>query len=199
MLFCCCHYCCFYFQLCWLFAAAQACSGRGEQGLHFTAVHQASTVVASLAVEHRLQAHGLRCSSACGILPDQGSTCAPDLAGGFPSTASPRESPRMLLRCISIVWVSSLFCKWMGILSSFWFGTIVNKVTLNIHMQVCVGHKFCEKSSNREVTSDYFWKLFILGKNPIYMKVAEKVHRTSINVFELSRRGNFPTTPPEFF
>ena len=62
----------------------------------------------------------------------------------------------MLLRFISIVWISSLFCKWMGILSSFQFRTIVNKVTLNIHMQVCVGHKFCEKSSSRKVTSDYF-------------------------------------------
>lgn len=69
----------------------------------------------------------------------------------------------------------------------FRLGTIVNKVTLNFHMEVCVGHKFCEKSSSREVTSDYFLKaVYFEKKNPIYMKVAEKVHRTPVNVFELS-------------
>ena len=139
--------------MCWIFVATQAFSGCGEQGLRFIRLPLWWLLLLwSTGSRHM----GLDAPLHVESSQTRDQTCTPELAGGFPSTASPRESPRMLLRCISIAWVSSLFCKWMGILSSFWFGTIVNKVTLNIHMQVCVGRRFCEKSSNREVTSDCF-------------------------------------------
>ena len=81
-----------------------AFSGCGERGLLFIAVYGLLTAVASLVVEHRLQAHGLQqlqhtgsvvvarglqsagsvvvahglsCSTACGIFPDQGSNPCP--------------------------------------------------------------------------------------------------------------------------
>ena len=37
-------------------------------------------------------AHGLSCSAACEIFPDQGSTCVPALAGGFLTTVPPGKS-----------------------------------------------------------------------------------------------------------
>ena len=37
-------------------------------------------------------AQGLSCSAACGIFPDQGSNCAPVMAGGFLTTAPPGKS-----------------------------------------------------------------------------------------------------------
>ena len=41
-----------------------------------------------------LVAHGLSCSTACGIFPDQGSNpCPPALAGGFLTTVPPGKSP----------------------------------------------------------------------------------------------------------
>ena len=67
-------------------------SSCGEWGPLFVAVHGPLTVVASLVAAHRLQArepqqswhvgpavvaHGLSCSEACGILPDQGSNPCP--------------------------------------------------------------------------------------------------------------------------
>ena len=94
-----------YFWLRWVFVAAcgvfSSCS---EQGLLFVAVHGLLIVVASLVAEHGLQAHGLKqlwhkssvvvarglqsagsvvvahglsCSMACGIFPDQGSNPCP--------------------------------------------------------------------------------------------------------------------------
>ena len=57
------------------------------------------TALASLVTEHRLWAqasvvvgHGLSCSSACGILPDQGSNPSSELAGGFLTTGPPGKS-----------------------------------------------------------------------------------------------------------
>ena len=41
-------------------------------------------------------AHGLSCSTACGIFPDQGSDpCPPALAGGFLTTVPPGKSLMM--------------------------------------------------------------------------------------------------------
>ena len=69
-----------------------AFSSCGEWGLLFVAVHGLLVAVASLAVVHGLQAlrlqqlqhagsvgvaHGLSCSAACGIFPDQGSNPCP--------------------------------------------------------------------------------------------------------------------------
>ena len=71
---------------------AWAFSSCGEQGLLFIAVRRLLIVVASLIAEHGLQAHGLQqlwhtgsvvvahglsCSMACGILPEQGSNPCP--------------------------------------------------------------------------------------------------------------------------
>ena len=83
---------------------ARAFSSSVERGLLFVAVHGLLIVVASLVVQHRLQArglqqlwhvcsavvdhrlqstgsvvvaHGLSCSAACGIFPDQGSNPCP--------------------------------------------------------------------------------------------------------------------------
>ena len=75
----------FYFWLHWVFVAAHglfpSCS---EQGLLFVAVHVLLIVVASLVV-----AHGLSCSAAWGIFPDQLEPMSPALAGGFLTTAPP--------------------------------------------------------------------------------------------------------------
>ena len=63
---------------------AWAFSSCGERGLLFVAVRRLLIVVASLAAEHGLKsagsvvvAHGLSCSAACGIFPDQGSNPCP--------------------------------------------------------------------------------------------------------------------------
>ena len=45
-----------YFWLCWVFVAAQSFSSCGERGLLLLAVRGLLIVVASLVVEHRLQA-----------------------------------------------------------------------------------------------------------------------------------------------
>ena len=88
----------FFFSI-YLFLAAlglscclRAFSSCGEQGLLFIAVRVLLIVVASLVVEHGLQARGLQylwhtgsvvvarglsCSEACGIFPDQGSSPCP--------------------------------------------------------------------------------------------------------------------------
>ena len=67
-----------------LCCCAQAISSRGERGLLFVVVRGLLIAVASLVVEHRLWsadsvvvAHGLSCSAACGIFPDQGSNPCP--------------------------------------------------------------------------------------------------------------------------
>ena len=58
---------------------ARALSSCGERGPLFTAVRGPLTIAASLVAEHRprragsvIVAHGPSCSTACGILPDQG-------------------------------------------------------------------------------------------------------------------------------
>ena len=63
---------------------ARAFSSCGKQEPLFIAVRGPLTIAASLVAEHRLQtrrlssvAHGLSCSAACGILPDQGSNPCP--------------------------------------------------------------------------------------------------------------------------
>ena len=63
---------------------AWAFSSCGERGLLFVAVRGLLIVVASLVAEHGLRsagsvvvAHGLSCSAACGIFPDQGSNPCP--------------------------------------------------------------------------------------------------------------------------
>ena len=97
-----------------LLCCARAFSSCGERGLFFVAVHGLLIEVASLIAEHRLQAcglqqwlvgsvvvarglqsagsvvaaHGLSCSKACGIFPDQCSM-SPKLAGRFLTTAPP--------------------------------------------------------------------------------------------------------------
>ena len=50
----------YYFWLHWVFVAARAFSSCSEQGLLFVVVQGPLIVVASLVVEHRLQAHGLQ-------------------------------------------------------------------------------------------------------------------------------------------
>ena len=104
-----------------LCCCARAFSICGMRGSLFAAVRVLLTVVASLVVEHKLQAYGLQqlwhtgsvvvahrlqsavsvvvahrlsCSVACGIFPDQGSNLwFPALAGGFLTTAPPGKSP----------------------------------------------------------------------------------------------------------
>ena len=54
----------------------------GKRGPLLIAVRGPLTVTASLVVEHRCSgsvvvAHGLSCSAACGIFPDQGSNLCP--------------------------------------------------------------------------------------------------------------------------
>ena len=49
-----------YFWLCWVFAAVRAFSSCGERGLLLVAVRGLLIAVASLVVEHRLQADGLQ-------------------------------------------------------------------------------------------------------------------------------------------
>ena len=82
-----------YFQLHWVLVAARGLSlVMASRGLLFVAVHGLLTAVASLVAEHGLQAHGLQqlwhagsvvvvhglsCSAACGIFPDQGSNLCP--------------------------------------------------------------------------------------------------------------------------
>ena len=63
---------------------AHAFSSYSERGLLFVVVHRLLTAVASLVAEHGLYstgsvvvAHGLSCSTACGIFPDQGSNHVP--------------------------------------------------------------------------------------------------------------------------
>ena len=64
---------------------AQAFSSCSEQGLLFVAVCWLLIAVASLVAEHGflgmrasvVVAHGLSCSAACGIFPDQGSNLCP--------------------------------------------------------------------------------------------------------------------------
>ena len=63
---------------------AQAFSSCGERGLPFIVVHRLLIVVASLVAQHGLYSagsvvvvHGLSCSAACGIFPDQGSNPCP--------------------------------------------------------------------------------------------------------------------------
>ena len=62
----------------------RAFSSCGEQGPPLFVVHGLLTAVSHVFAEHGLQstgsvvvAHGLRCSAACGILPDQGSNPCP--------------------------------------------------------------------------------------------------------------------------
>ena len=64
--------------------SARASSSCGERRLLFIAVCGLLIAVASLVMEHGLWsagsvvvAHGLSCSAACGILPDQGSNRCP--------------------------------------------------------------------------------------------------------------------------
>ena len=68
-----------------LCCCARAFSSCGKQGLPFDTVRGLLTVVPSLVAEHGalgarasvVVAHGLSCSVACGIFPDQGSnTCS---------------------------------------------------------------------------------------------------------------------------
>ena len=62
-------------------------------GYSLAAVHRLLTVVASLVAEHRLKAHRLSCSEACGLIPDQGSNQhPPGLAGRFLFTVPPGKS-----------------------------------------------------------------------------------------------------------
>ena len=78
----------FIFSAVWgLCCCVWAFSSCGERGLLFIALCGLLLVVASLVMEHRLQelwhagsvvmAHGLICSAACGIIPDQGSNPCP--------------------------------------------------------------------------------------------------------------------------
>ena len=48
--------------------------GCGKQGLLFVVVRGLIIAMASPVVEHQLKGHGLSCSKACGIFPDQGSS-----------------------------------------------------------------------------------------------------------------------------
>ena len=76
----------FYFWLRWVFVAVHGLfSSYGERGLLFVTVPGLLIVVVSLVAEHGaldtrpsvVVAHGLNCSVACGIFPDQGSNPCP--------------------------------------------------------------------------------------------------------------------------
>ena len=68
-----------------LFCCTRAFSSCGKQGLLIVALRGLRIAVSSLIAEHRLLgarasvvvAHGLSCSAACGIYPDQGSNPCP--------------------------------------------------------------------------------------------------------------------------
>ena len=51
--------------------------GYGKQGLLFVVVHGLIIGMASPVLEHQLKGHGLSCSKARGIFPDQGSSPRP--------------------------------------------------------------------------------------------------------------------------
>ena len=112
-----------------LHCCTQAFSSCSEQGLLFIAVRRLLIEVASLVVEHGLQAcglqqlwhmgsavvarglqsagseimaHGLSCSAACGIFLDQGLNLSPALAGRFLTTAPPGKYHSILFKtCFS--------------------------------------------------------------------------------------------------
>ena len=111
---------------CFLFLAVlglrcctRAFSSCSEWGLLFTVVHGLLIAMASLVVEHRLQAHGLsscassvleRRLSSCGVraqllcgmwdLPEPGlEPMCPALAGGFLTTAPPGKCCPLVLYC----------------------------------------------------------------------------------------------------
>ena len=102
----------FYFRLHWVFVAARRLfSSCGEQGLLSIVVHRLLIVVASLVAEHGLQvcglqqlwhagsvvvAHGLSCSAACGIFPDQGSNPCPCIDRRILDHCANREAPYSL-------------------------------------------------------------------------------------------------------
>ena len=84
----------FYFWLCWVFVAVRGLfSSCNERGLLFVVVRELLIAVASRcrawALEHTgfsscgtwapetVVAHGLSCSAACGVFPDQGSNPCP--------------------------------------------------------------------------------------------------------------------------
>ena len=94
-----------YFWLCWVFVAEWGLSlVVTSGGSSLVAVHGLLIVVASLAMEWRLQGtwssevgvHWLTCPVACGIF----TKLSPALTGGFFTTGPPGMS-------------SSLFCKWL--------------------------------------------------------------------------------------
>ena len=66
-----------------------AFSSCGELGLLCSYSDRLLVAIVSLFVEH-----GLSCSTACGIFPDQGlNPLSPAFQGGFPSTGLPGELP----------------------------------------------------------------------------------------------------------
>ena len=111
----------FFFWLCWVFVAARGLSLVAPSGgLLFVVVHGFLITVASLAVEHGLQArrlqqlwctgsvvvarglqsagsvvvvYGLSCSMACGIFPDQGSNPCPRIGRWILNHCATREVP----------------------------------------------------------------------------------------------------------
>ena len=95
----------YYFWLCWVFVAAPGLSLVAVSGV-YSSSRRASFSLQWLLLLRRMisrlvgsvvVAHGLSCSVACGIFPDQGSNpCALALAGGFFTTASPGK-PLILL------------------------------------------------------------------------------------------------------
>ena len=109
---------------------ARAFSSCGERGPLFIAVRGPLTIEASLVAEHRLQTRrlsscGSRAQLLCGMwdLPRPGlEPVSPALAGGFSTTAPPGKPHHSFFICSFID----------GHLSSFQFGTIMNKVAMDI-------------------------------------------------------------------
>ena len=93
---------------------ARALSSCGKWGPLFIAVRGPLTIAASLAAEHRLQTRrlsncGSRAESLRGMwdLPRPGpEPASPALAGRLPTTAPPGKPPVLLLRFLSLMYLS---------------------------------------------------------------------------------------------
>ena len=57
------------------------------------------------------EVHGLRCSEACGIFPDQGSKLFPELVGGFFTTEPPGKP--FFLYSVALLYSLCLFCGFL--------------------------------------------------------------------------------------
>ena len=116
-----------YFWLCCVFVSVQELSPGVASGGHSSLWCAGLSLLRPLSLQSTgsrcagsvVVAHGLSCSAACGIFPDQGSNPCPALAGRFPTTAPPGK-PSSLFFCLCFFF--SFFCPTQvrGEFLAFW-------------------------------------------------------------------------------